>query len=124
LHDYIPGTVQKIAFDQKDNRKIAMVYRILRENGYLYRVRIYNLTGELDCESHGDDIDIDTFLNVGSSEDIEDRFASTINDEKFYLDESNHIITEAFEDFVLETHSRVTALNFYTNQGKQTLTFS
>ena len=41
--------VQKVALDQTDNRKIAFTYRILREHGYINRVRIYDLDG-LDCE--------------------------------------------------------------------------
>ena len=55
---------------------------------------------------------------MASSEEIEDKFDEVINNEEFYVNGSESIRTKSYEDFVLETHSRVTALNFYTNQGK------
>lgn len=48
LHEFIPGTVQKIAFDQVHNHKVALLYRILVDTGFIYRVRIFKLT-ELEC---------------------------------------------------------------------------
>ena len=35
LHDFVPGTIQRIAFDQFKNNKIALVYRILKDEGYI-----------------------------------------------------------------------------------------
>lgn len=29
FHDFLPGTVQKIAFDQNNNQKVLFMYRIL-----------------------------------------------------------------------------------------------
>ena len=47
--DYLPGTGQKIAFNQHENDKIALVYRLLKDKGYEYRMRVYNFD-QLDCD--------------------------------------------------------------------------
>ena len=73
MHDYIPGMVQKIAFDQINNEKVAMVYRILKNNGYIYRVRIYNLGN---CSSEIQNVD-----------DIEAQLDEVVDNEKKYTDE-------------------------------------
>ena len=48
LHDFVPGPIQKIAFDQTDNSKIVLVYKILTMDGYIYRTRIYDFK-KLEC---------------------------------------------------------------------------
>lgn len=48
LHEFIPGTVQKIALDQVFNQNVAIIYRILRDNGWIQRARLYNISS-LDC---------------------------------------------------------------------------
>ena len=53
LHDFIPGTIQKIAFDQDYNKNVAMVYRILGSQGFIYRARTYTLS-ELTCDNQDD----------------------------------------------------------------------
>ena len=73
MHDYIPGMVQKIAFDQINNEKVAMVYRILKNDGYIYRVRIYNLRN---CSSEIQNVD-----------DIEAQLDEVVDNEKKYTDE-------------------------------------
>ena len=50
-----------------------MVYRILKDNGYLYRVRIYDLV-QFDCKKKPEDEDDDKYFNVASSEDIDSKF--------------------------------------------------
>ena len=80
----MPGTVQKIAFDQVSNAKVAMIYRILKDTGYLYRVRIYDLK-KFNCEAKPADDEVDQYYNVASSEDIDSKFDLIIKGEKFYL---------------------------------------
>jgi hypothetical protein len=43
LHDYIPGIVSKIGFNQVSNEKVVFTYRILKDAGYFYRMRVYDL---------------------------------------------------------------------------------
>jgi hypothetical protein len=69
LHDFVPGTVQKIAFDQFKNNKLVLVYRILKDHGYIYRVRIYDLLG-LQCKAP----DSEQEDGINSHDDIDDLF--------------------------------------------------
>lgn len=64
-----------------------MVYRILRDTGYLYRVRIYNFTEELECESAREEeyFESDDYLNVASTEEILDKLESISSNEDFYI---------------------------------------
>ena len=130
LHDFVPGTVQKIAFDQFKNNKLALVYRVLKDQGYIYRVRIYDLlalkcgspqqgngqgdNGEEGITSH-DDID-DLFDEVKSQEN---RFINATQDSDYEV-----VANEAFEDFLLPTNSRITALNYLTKESGDVLTYS
>lgn len=68
LHEFIPGTVQKIAFDQTYNRNVALLYRILSNNGFIYRTRIYDLKS-LNCSrdtENEDQDDIETKFDEAS----------------------------------------------------------
>ena len=50
LIDYVPGSVIKLAFDQPNNTRLAVAYRILTDTGYKQRLRVYNLT-RLSCSN-------------------------------------------------------------------------
>lgn len=106
LHDFLPGTVQKIALDQVDNTKIAILYRVLKDHGYLHRVRIYDLT-KMPCQQGKH-----AFNNF---EDIEDHFEYVQDHESQYLREDFDEETNLFEDFVMPTNGKITALNMYGN---------
>ena len=85
LHDFIPGVTQFIAFDQVDYAKVALLYRILSDYGYVYRTRIIDIR-KLECVNV-DNVQkqIDKFNReedgyerfktaVSSFEDIEEKF--------------------------------------------------
>jgi hypothetical protein len=86
-----------------------MVYRILQDNGYLYRNRIYDLR-EVECsQKEAEQINAS---NVASHDDIESKFEHVRDNEKKYI--NGELVKEKnFEDFVMPTHSRITALNFF-----------
>lgn len=130
LHDFIPGMVQKITLDQADHSKIVILYRILKDKGYLYRLRIYDID-KLECKSS---LYLDAKLEdeqlksaVSSDEDIDEIYeALSEGGERKYIDGDKDFGFEddprgVFEDFVFRTKTRITSLNFY---GGDTLTYS
>ena len=119
LHDFIPGTVQKIAFEQGKKMKVALLYRVLDDQGYFYRVRIIDLR-KVNCKDQL--LEADTAAN----EEIEDRFEEAIDSSyKFHDSEADwdYLLKNTkgewtdsyFEDFVLPTRSLITAINLYTS---------
>lgn len=107
LLDFIPGAVQKLALDQADSSKIVLLYRILGDEGYLLRLRIYDLKN-LKC-SH-----------LHPNPDLIFHQISTNQEHLFTSSEMN--ITEPLEpfkfeeDFTLPMHSKISALNFYNGK--------
>ena len=104
-------------------RKIAMVYRVLKHHGFLYRTRIYEMS-RLQCHTANDTHESPPW--VSGLDDVEEKFDETAeNESKYtqnntnfeYADSPNHL----FEDFVMPTNSRITALNLY---GGHTITYS
>ena len=125
LHDFVPGTIQRIAFDQFKNNKIALVYRILKDEGYTYRVRIYDLLA-LKCPSPYEN---DGEGAITSYDDIDDLFDEVKSEEDLFTNSTSSdghevVANEAFEDFLLPTSSRITALNYLTKESGDILTYS
>ena len=121
--------VQKIAFDQVDHSKIIMLYRILKDKGYLYRMRIYDID-KLECKTAkelADKSDDESLKSaVASIDDIEEIFdALSEGDDKQFTEGNMDFDYEdskrgIFEDFVFPTKSRITAIHFY---GGDTITY-
>ena len=86
LHDFIPGTVQKIAFDQNGNKKIAMIYRILKNEGYIYRTRVYDVKG-LSCESGQNQA-------FESEDDIEARYEEVAEQQWLFVDSNETVVNQ------------------------------
>ena len=130
MHDFIPGMVQKIAIDQADHSKIVLLYRILKDKGYLYRIRIYDIK-RLDCKS-ASELDAkkedETLKSAISSIDDIDEIYEALSDggEQKYIDGLDDFGYDddprgIFEDFVFKSKAKVTSMNFY---GGDTLTYS
>lgn len=90
LLDYLPGMVQKVAFNQYENNKFVVVYRILKDNGYQYRIRIYRIEEDR-CGFRYDRHDI--MSSVAETEDL------------FLNDQYINSESTGFEDFKLDTTS-------------------
>lgn len=105
-----------------------MVYRVLKHHGFLYRTRIYEMS-QLRCDNNtktGDDDDQLTPHGVRGLDDIEEKFDETVDNETKYtennIDYDYHQSSNSlFEDFVMPTNSRITALNLH---GGNTITYS
>ena len=105
-----------------------MVYRILKNNGFLYRTRIYEMS-QLICNDDvktGDNDDQLTPHGVKGLDDVEEKFDESVDNETKYTENKinydyNQSSNSLFEDFVMPTNSRITALNLY---GGNTLTYS
>jgi hypothetical protein len=90
-----------------------MVYRILKQQGFIYRARVYEMS-RLQCRG------------VGGPDDVEEKFDETIeNEAKYTQNETNYDYDDSpnrlFEDFVMPVSTRITALNLY---GGNTITYS
>lgn len=96
------------------NSKVALLYRTLQEEGYLYRTRIYDFQ-KINCSQN----------SVETLDDIEEHFDLTTDNEKNFIENDINYefgkLSPIFEDFVMPTKSRVTAFNFF---GGDTLTYS
>ena len=89
------------------------------DNGYMYRARIYELK-DLECNVKPADDDIENYLTVSSQDDIEQKFENVRDNENW---EKDHYYGPNFQDFIMPTHSRITALSFYDG-GIPTITYS
>jgi len=93
LLEYIPGLVQKIAFNQIANDKVAMVYRFIQDEGYQYRIRVYDL------------------MRMNCSQD-EVSAEKAFEEAKEVLEKGDHQNSQ-YSDFKLNTTSAVLALSMY-----------
>ena len=96
---------------------MAVVYRILKSSGYIYRTRIYDFTN-LKCGRANEE---DPDFPIQNYDDLDNIFDDARESEHIFVDMSKQIHYEdspdnIYEDFIMPTNSRITALNLYENE--------
>lgn len=115
LDDYIPGTVQRITLDQFDKSRLLLVYRVLVDDGYLHRVRIYDIE-KLECN-----------LTPPFSKDMLKRqlFLNRLLEPQYFLNKDSNVTKRSYykfeEDFVISENTKITSINLYAGD---TITYS
>jgi len=115
-----------VAFEQFHNRKMALIYRVLDDDGYVFRTRIVDF-GLLSCSKK------DSEFNISSADDVDLQFEDAIEaktlytkkiDGKFvdydyeFTSPRGENVSTYFEDFVMPTRARITALNLLSPSNR------